>query len=116
MCRQILPVRLRRRGHYLEEMFDLAATVEGLQGIELVGNWHINDDNADQIKKILKDRNLSASMVTPDLWTQEKWGKGSFTSRDPAIRRNLEFFAGLRYATRDSNPRPSAPEADALSS
>jgi sugar phosphate isomerase/epimerase len=74
-------------GTTLEEMFDLAATVEGLQGIELVGNWHINDDNADQIKKILKDRNLSASMVTPDLWTQEKWGRGSFTSRDPAIRK-----------------------------
>ena len=32
------------------------------------------------------------------------------------VEETNEFFAGLRYATRDSNPRPSAPEADALSS
>lgn len=75
-------------GETIEEMFDLAAKVEGLKGVELVGNWHINDENAGQIKNILKERNLQTSMVTPDLWTQAKWGKGSFTSKDPAIRKD----------------------------
>ena len=75
-------------GKTLEEMFDLAVTVDGLKGIELVGNWHINDENMSQIKKILKERSLEVSMVTPDLWTQAKWGKGSFTSRDKKTRKD----------------------------
>lgn len=71
----------------LEGMFDLAATVEGLKGIELVGNWHINSENMLKIKGILKDRNLQVSMVTPDLWTQAKWKRGSFAAPDEKTRR-----------------------------
>ena len=73
-------------GNTLEELFDLAKTVDGLKGIELVGNWHINDDNMLDIKKILQDRNLEVSMVTPDLWTQARWGKGSLAAKDKKTR------------------------------
>lgn len=85
----------------LEGMFDLAATVEGLKGIELIGNWHINDNNMLQIKKMLKDRNLEVSMVTPDLWTQAKWGKGSFTSKDARTRKEaiLEVKKSMDWAS-----------------
>ena len=32
-------------GKTVEEMLDLSLKVEGLDGLELVGNWHVNDEN-----------------------------------------------------------------------
>ena len=61
-------------------MLDLAATVPGLKGIELVGNWHINDENMESMKKAVKNRGLEICMLTPDLWTQAKWGRGSMAA------------------------------------
>ncbi len=71
----------------VEGMLDLATKVKGLKGIELVGNWHINDKNMDKMKKAVKDRGLEICMLTPDLWTQAKWKNGSLTSIDPKTRR-----------------------------
>ncbi len=73
-------------GSSIEEMLDMAAQVEGLDGLELVGNWHVNDDNIDQLRQTFQDRKLQICMVVPDLWTQAKWGKGSLASVDPQIR------------------------------
>ena len=70
----------------LEELFISASEVEDLQGIELVGNWHINEGNFDFVKSLLEKTRLEVAMVVPDLWTQGKWGLGSFTSNDPKIR------------------------------
>ncbi len=67
-------------------MLDLATKVKGLKGIELVGNWHINDKNMNKMKKAVKDRGLEICMLTPDLWTQAKWKNGSLTSIDPKTR------------------------------
>ena len=69
------------------EMIRMAAKVEGLSGIELVGTWHITNENIQEVKKIVQDVGLKVSMVIPDLWAQAKWGKGGFTSRDKKIRR-----------------------------
>jgi len=74
-------------GTTMEEMLDLAVQVKELDGLEIVGNWHVNDDNIDQVKKLFADRNLEICMVVPDLWTQAKWGKGSLASHDPKIRK-----------------------------
>jgi len=74
-------------GTTMEEMLDLAIQVEELDGLEIVGNWHVNDDNIDQVKKMFADRNLDICMVVPDLWTQAKWGKGSLASADAATRK-----------------------------
>ena len=70
----------------LEGMLDLAAQCPGLEGIELVGNWHVNDDNIQRMPKMLSERGLVASMLTVDLWTQAKWGAGSLAAPDPATR------------------------------
>lgn len=70
----------------LEEMFQRASQVKDLKGVELVGNWHLNDDNFGYIKETLQKYNLEVCMMVPDLWTQAKWGKGSFASRDKSIR------------------------------
>jgi len=74
-------------GTTVEEMLDLAVQVEELDGLEIVGNWHVNDDIIDDVRKLFADRNLEICMVTPDLWTQAKWGRGSLASTDPKIRR-----------------------------
>lgn len=71
----------------VEGMLDLATTVPGLKGIELVGNWHINDENMEQMKEAVSSRNLEICMLTPDLWTQAKWGQGSLAAADPKIRK-----------------------------
>lgn len=70
----------------LEELFISASEVEDIKGIELVGNWHINEANFDFVKSLLERTKLEVAMVVPDLWTQGKWGLGSFTSKDHKIR------------------------------
>ncbi len=73
-------------GNNMEEMLDLAKKVEGLDGLELVGNWHVNDANIRDVAKMFKDRNLKIPMLVPDLWTQAKWGRGSIAAPDSQTR------------------------------
>jgi len=63
-----------------------AAQVEGLTGVEVVGLWHVNDDNVEDIKRQVKEAGFVVTCVTPDIWAQGKWGMGSFASNDPEIR------------------------------
>ena len=74
-------------GTTMEEMLDLAKQVEGLDGLELVGNWHVNDGNIRQVAGMFRDRGLKISMLVPDLWTQAKWGRGSLAAPDAPTRR-----------------------------
>lgn len=71
-----------------EELIQAATRVHGLDGVEVVGFWHVNDDNIDQVGCQIKDAGLDVSCVTPDIWASAKWGRGSFTSNDPQIRRD----------------------------
>ncbi len=73
-------------GTTMEEMLDLAKQVADLDGVELVGNWHVNDQNIRQVAKMLKDRGLRISLLAPDLWTQAKWGRGSLAASDAKTR------------------------------
>jgi sugar phosphate isomerase/epimerase len=74
-------------GKDMTEMLDLAKTVKGLDGLELVGNWHVNDSNIREVARMFDDRGLKISMLVPDLWTQAKWGKGSIAAPDAKTRR-----------------------------
>ena len=73
-------------GSTVEEMLDLATEVEGLDGLELVGNWHVNDDNIRDVAAMFADRGLKIPMLVPDLWTQAKWGRGSLAAPDAQTR------------------------------
>jgi len=75
-----------RGGKTMEEMLSMAKKVEGLDGLELVGNWHINDKNISKVMKLFKDNGFAIPMIVPDLWTQEKWGRGSIAAADKKIR------------------------------
>jgi len=74
-------------GETMEEMFDLATQVQNLDGLELVGNWHVNDENINTVARMLKNRKLKVCMLVPDLWTQAKWGKGSLAAHDAKTRK-----------------------------
>ena len=74
-------------GNTMEEMLDLSMKVKGLDGLELVGNWHVNDKNIRQVAKMFKDRGLAICMLVPDLWTQAKWKRGSLAAPDAKTRR-----------------------------
>jgi sugar phosphate isomerase/epimerase len=76
-----------RGGKTMEEMLAMAKKVEGLDGLELVGNWHINDENIAKVTRLFKDFGFAIPMIVPDLWTQEKWGRGSLAAADPATRK-----------------------------
>jgi len=69
-------------------MLDLAEQVEGLDGLELVGNWHINDRNMKEMKSLFAAKGIKVCMVVPDLWTQAKWGRGSLASSESRVRKD----------------------------
>ncbi|MDO8685392.1 MAG: sugar phosphate isomerase/epimerase family protein [Clostridiales bacterium] len=70
----------------LEELFYRVSQVKDIRGVELVNNWHVNERNYKSIKDITEKYKLEVCMITSDLWTQAKWGKGSFASKDKKIR------------------------------
>jgi sugar phosphate isomerase/epimerase len=71
-----------------EELIQAATRVEGLTGVEVVGMWHVNDDNLEHVHRQIKDAGLEVTCVTPDIWASGKWGWGSFAANDPQIRRD----------------------------
>jgi xylose isomerase len=73
-------------GSTMQQMLDLATKVEGLDGLELVGNWHVNDENIREVARMFGDRGLKICTLVPDLWTQAKWGRGSLAAPDAPTR------------------------------
>lgn len=69
-----------------EEMLRAAASIEGVKGVELVGTWDITEKNAREMGTLLGDVGLTLVSIIPDHFSQRIWGRGAFTSRDPAVR------------------------------
>lgn len=70
----------------IEQLFDRVAGIEHAEGVELVATWHLRPDNVRQIKENLQRTGLKLVSIIPDHFGQMKWGKGAFSSKDPAIR------------------------------
>jgi len=70
-----------------EELIKAAQQVDDLTGVELVGKWHVNDDNVEHIHRQVQDAGFDVTCVTPDIWASGKWGWGSFTSNDEKVRK-----------------------------
>lgn len=68
------------------EMIRQAAAIPGITGIELVGTWDITEKNVAEMKTSLAENKLSCVSIIPDLFSQKRWGNGSFSAKDPAIR------------------------------
>ncbi len=71
-----------------EQLIEAATRVPGLTGVEVVGFWHVNDDNVEQVGRQIRDAGFEVTCVTPDIWASGKWGWGSFAANDPQVRRD----------------------------
>jgi xylose isomerase len=86
-----------------DELIKAATQVEGLTGVELVGKWHVNDENLTDVKSKVSDAGFEVTCVTPDIWASAQWGLGSFSSSDPkiqsaaadAVKRSMDWAAQL---------------------
>lgn len=74
-------------GDTIDQKVEMALQVGDIDGLELVGNWHVNNENIYDVGKKFKQAGIEICMLVPDLWTQAKWGKGSFTSVDANTRK-----------------------------
>jgi len=70
----------------LEELFERVTTIEGINGVELIDNWQLNDKTVGKIADFLKTSGLEAVAIIPDHFGSKHWGKGAFTHPDKKIR------------------------------
>jgi xylose isomerase len=71
----------------MEEQFDLACQVPELEGVELVGTWHLTPESVEEVKQHLGRTGLQPVSVIPNLFGHPRFGRGAFTAHDPGIRR-----------------------------
>lgn len=67
-------------------MLKQAASIPHVTGIELVGTWDVRPDNAAEMKKALGDLNLKCVSIIPDLFANNLYWKGSYSSKDAKVR------------------------------
>ncbi len=72
----------------VRELFDRVAEINDISGVELVGNWHITKDNANEIKEHLERTGLEPVSLIPDHFGSAKWKKGAFSNPDKSIRQD----------------------------
>ena len=70
-----------------DELIQAATQVTDLSGVEVVGKWHVNDQNVATLNRQIHDAGLEVTCVTPDIWASARWGWGSFAAADPQVRR-----------------------------
>jgi xylose isomerase len=82
------------------EMIRQAAAIPGVKGVELVGTWDVTRENVDEVGGLLAKHGLACVSIIPDHFSQKRWGKGAFTSKDPSIRAQAldETFAAAELA------------------
>lgn len=68
-------------------MLRRAAAIPHVEGIELVGTWDIRPENVRQLKSALADLGEACVSIIPDLFANPRFGKGSYSSADAAVRR-----------------------------
>ncbi len=71
----------------LAEELDMVRRVEGADGIEIVYPGDFGDDVEASVRTV-KDSGLAVSAVNLNVKSCKKWQGGSFTSADPALRRD----------------------------
>ncbi|HUW42172.1 MAG TPA: sugar phosphate isomerase/epimerase family protein [Rectinemataceae bacterium] len=68
------------------EMIRQAAEISGVRGVELVGTWDVTRENVEEMGELLARHALACVSIIPDHFSRQVWGKGAFTSKDPAVR------------------------------
>jgi len=68
------------------EMIRQAATIPGIEGVELVGTWDITEDNTVEVGGWLQDAGLTCVSIIPDLFSRKCWGLGSLSAKSSETR------------------------------
>lgn len=71
----------------LEQLFDSASEVGELEGVELVGTWHLTPETLAEVRQHLERTGLVPVSVIPNLFGSARWGKGALSAHDSGIRR-----------------------------
>ncbi len=71
----------------LSELFDAAASLPDLSGVELVGTWHIRQDNVEDIRQELDRTGLKLVSIIPDHFASKIWAKGALAAKGVEVRR-----------------------------
>ena len=74
------------RSYSWEELFERAASIPYLSGVDLVLTPEVLE-SFEVIRKLLKASDLKAVSLAVDHFTQAKWKQGSLSSVDPSIRK-----------------------------
>jgi len=61
--------------------------IPGIDGIELHLPTELNDDNADEIEKVLGDYGLQIVQLCGHTWTEKQYKHGALADSDPKVRR-----------------------------
>ncbi|GGD82362.1 sugar phosphate isomerase/epimerase family protein [Paenibacillus nasutitermitis] len=71
----------------ISELFERAVRIPQITGVELIGTWHVTENNVKELKVLLEHHELKLVSIIPDHFGQMKWKYGSFAAKDPAVRR-----------------------------
>ncbi len=85
-CDRFLPTGYKER-KTTQEMIRQAGGIEGITGLELVGNWDVTQQNVAELRRWMTDAGLACVSIIPDLFSRSIWGNGSFSARDSSVRR-----------------------------
>jgi len=69
------------------QLIEMAAQVDGLEGIELIHPAHIRPDNLSDIRSSLDDNGLALASIAASISGRPEYRSGSLTNEDPTIRR-----------------------------
>lgn len=72
----------------IRERFELAASIEGVQGLEMHYPTEVTDDTYKDLKQLADDLGMEIVQFCPHLWVDPKYKFGQFTNPDPAIRQS----------------------------
>ncbi len=84
-CDRFLPTGYKEKLP-VEKMIEQAAAIPGIAGLELVGTWDITPRNTRAMQQLLRAHGLACVSIIPDLFSQKRWGRGSFSAKDASIR------------------------------
>ena len=71
----------------VEQLLKRAISIPKITGCELCGTWHITEQSAEAVGKMIQDSGLQLVSIIPDYFAQRKWGHGAFSSSDPELRK-----------------------------
>ncbi|MFA6714373.1 MAG: sugar phosphate isomerase/epimerase family protein [Victivallales bacterium] len=73
------------KGYELEKQLEFIASLEGITGVAY--GWPCQYDDPAELKMVVDNHGLKIATLDTDIYTEARFKHGSFSSRDPKIRR-----------------------------